>query len=347
MPTRQRSTRRRSHPRTAAKLAWPRFWARQFDYAICVWVAAAGASLLGMASPLRGRSLLIAAIVGPIVAGVLHLIYEIAILAALGTTVGKSVFGLRIETQRGKRLDIKRVIDRSVGAWLDGSYAYALFPLATLHAWRKARYDLRAEGLTRWDTTSGTEVTGPALPLWHICVGATLAVAAFAMVLLWQTAGKPSMASLADSGGVPHPAAVGPIGAAPGQSTVPSSEIGTVQGGRASFPPESTLKSFVIAAQPARPAASQPPETLALWAEHSYPYLAKAGPERRAMFSWMVAGTRAGMSRSAALALGIDTVVAGRESGRGVCWPTDLPPDRNTPGAGASARAPLGIYCEP
>ncbi len=118
MPTRQRSTRRRFHPRTAAKLAWPRFWARQFDNALCWWLAAGAASLLGMTSPLRGSNLLIAALVGPVVVGVLHLIYEVLTLTILGTTIGKSVFGLRVETHRGKRVDVRHVIDRSVGAWL-------------------------------------------------------------------------------------------------------------------------------------------------------------------------------------------------------------------------------------
>jgi hypothetical protein len=46
------------------------------------------------------------------------------------------------------------------------------------------------------------------------------------------------------------------------------------------------------------------------------------------MFAWMIAGTRVGLARGAALALGIDTVFSGRENGSGVCWPAELPPDR-------------------
>lgn len=339
MPNRQRATRRRFHPRTAARLAWPRFWARQFDNALCWWLAAGAASLLGMASPLRGSNLLIAALVGPVVVGIVHLIYEVLTLTILGTTIGKSVFGLRVETHRGKRADVKRVIDRSVGAWLHGSYAYALFPLATLHAWQKARERLQAEGLTEWDALSKTEVTGPALPPWHLAAGAALAVGAFAMVVGWQTTGRVETLSASDSTGTTNPVATGSIQPPP-EKSAPESEIGTLQDGQAIFPPDSTEKSFAIPAQPARPGPDKPAETVALWAEHTYPYLARNGPERRAMFSWMVAGTRVGMSRSAALALGIDTVIAGRENARGVCWPADLPPAR------ASQKGALGIHCE-
>jgi uncharacterized RDD family membrane protein YckC len=346
MPTRQRSTRRRFHPRTAAKLAWPRFWARQFDNAICWWVAAGVATFLGMASPLRGRNVLIAVLVGPVVVGVLHLIYEVLVLTILGTTIGKSVFGLRVETQRGKRVDVKHVIDRSVGAWLHGSYGYLLFPFATLHAWKKARDRLRAEGLTEWDTASETEVTGPALPLWHLSVGAALAVAAFAMVVAWQTTGRVDAPSVADTD-VMNPVTAGSIRPALEPSPIADSEIGIVQNGRASFPPESTQKSFVIRMQSGRPGTDKTVETLALWAERTYPYLAQDGPARRAMFSWMVAGTRVGMSRSEGLALGIDTVIAGRDNGLGVCWPADLPPDRiPTTAAGNPQQKALGIHCE-
>lgn len=347
MPTRQRSTRRRFHPRTAAKLAWPRFWARQFDDAICWWLAAGTAAGLGMAAPLRGRDLLIAALVAPLVVGVLHLIYEVLALTILGTTIGKAVFGLRVETQRGKRADVKRLIDRSVGAWLLGSYAYVLFPLAASHAWKNSRDRLRAEGLTRWDAESETEVTGPALPFWHLSIGAALAVAAFAMVVLWQATGRDNIAAMAESSATMSPASGGSISSPSEPRPVPGAEIGAVQDGRAVFPPESTQKSFVIPVQAARPGTDKTIETLALWAEHTYPYLKQDGPERRAMFSWMVAGTRVGMSRSAGLALGIDTVIAGRENGRGVCWPADLPPGRSlTIAGGDPQQAALGIRCE-
>src|SRR5205085_11046557 len=106
-------------------------------------------------------------------------------------------------------------------------------------------------------------------------------------------------------------------------------------------------KSFAIKAPAARPGAGKSTEELALWAERTYPYFLADGPERRAMFAWMVAGTRVGLPRNAALALGIDTVVSGRESARGVCWPVMLAPERIPRDvARDSNQGALGIRCE-
>jgi uncharacterized RDD family membrane protein YckC len=349
MPTRHRSSRRRIHPRTAAKLAWPRFWASQFDYAICWWLAAGLAASLGLESPLRGSKLLIAIVAGPILVGVLHLVYELLAVTTLGTTLGKSLFGLRVETQQGKRAEFARVLERSVGAWLQGSFAYALFPLATCFAWQKSREELRRNGLTPWDARAETEVTGPPLPLWHLSAGAALAIAAFGVVLTWQMTRRGGDAAPARADDSVRPMAAGPIlqapaspAAAPGPQTT-----GVIDGGHAVFPASGAQKPFPIVPPPGRPGADKSAEVLARWAEHTDPYLAAAGPERRAMFAWMVAGARAGLSRSAALALGIDTVVSAREGGRGVCWPADLPPDKLPKGiSGTTGQPVLGIRCD-
>lgn len=65
------------------------------------------------------------------------------------------------------------------------------------------------------------------------------------------------------------------------------------------------------------------------------------------MFAWMIAGTRVGLPRGAALALGIDTVFSGRENGSGVCWPAELPPDRMPKEIASSPeKVVLGVRCE-
>jgi uncharacterized RDD family membrane protein YckC len=356
MPTRRPPPRYRS----AAKIAWQRLWARQFDNAICWWIASGAAALLGMASPLRGRSLLIALAIAPVLVGMLHLIYEVLMLTMFGTTIGKSVFGLRLETKDGKRPEFVRVCRRSIGAWLQGSYAYVLFPLATLYAWNKSHEDLRIKGVTAWDAHSETRVIGPLLPIWHVSAGAAMAIAAFGMVLTLQTSVRRDNTARMPANDPARSVAAGtiqptPSSAASAASTPEGSvaaqtqnlQIGAIQSGNAVFPANSAQKSFAIAAPPGRPSASKSAEVLALWAEHTYPYLVADGAERRAMFAWMVAGTRVGLSRRAALALGIDTVVSGREGGSGVCWPTELPPDRipKEP-PGVPQAVVLGIRCD-
>jgi len=344
------STRHSSPSPSRASRAWPRFWARQFDNAIC-WVIATGMiSLLGMAPPVRLPNLLIAIAIGAMLVGVLHLVYEALMLTVFGTTIGKSVFGLRVQTRSGKKAEFPRFLRRSLGAWLWGSYAYVLFPLATLFAWKKSYDEFRLNGRTYWDEQSKTRVIGAVLPMWHLSAGAALVIGAYGMVLMSLTAGRADNAAPATvrTEPMPPPADVAESAApASAAAAANSARIGAIQNGNAVFLANSAQKSFAIKAPPARPSANKSAEELALWAERTYPYFVADGPERRAMFAWMIAGTRVGLPRGAALALGIDTVFSGRENGSGVCWPAELPPDR-VPKEIASTpeKVVLGIRCE-
>lgn len=308
------------------------------------------ASLLGMAPPVRLPNLLVAIAIGAMLVGVLHLVYEALMLTVFGTTIGKSVFGLRVETRRGKKAEFSRLFRRSLGAWLWGSYAYVLFPLATLFAWKKSYDEFRLNGRTYWDKQSKTRVIGAVLPIWHLSAGAALTIAAFGMVLVSLTAGLADNATPATRRTEPMPPpadAAESAAAASAAAAAASAQIGAIHNGNAVFPANSAQKSFAIKAAPARPSANKSAEELAIWAERTYPYFVADGPERRAMFAWMIAGTRAGLPRGAALALGIDTVFSGRENGSGVCWPAELPPDRMPKEIASSPeKIVLGIRCE-
>ena len=346
----------------AAELAWQRFWARQFDNAICWGLATGIAASLGMSTALRGRNVLVAVALGAILVGVLQLIYEVLLVTLFGTTVGKTVFGLRIETQYGKRAEFARVVARSASVWLRGSYAYVLFPVATLYAWKKSHDELRLKGSTYWDEHSETEVAGAVLPAWHVSTGAALAIAGFGMVLLWQTTGRTDNAAMARVSGPAKAIITGPtqppsssVSATPAQvspvaapaTEAPSTGTIGIRNGSAVLLANDAAKSFAITSPPARPSASKSVEELALWAERTYPYFLADGAERKAMFAWMIAGTRVGLPRNAALALGIDTVVSGRENARGVCWPVMLQPERIASDLASNPdKGVLGVRCE-
>jgi hypothetical protein len=314
------------------------------------------ASLLGMAAPARLPNLLIAIAVGATLVGVLHLVYEALMLTVFGTTIGKSVFGLRVQTRHGKKAEFSRLFRRSLGAWLWGSYAYVLFPPATLFAWKKSYDEFRLNGRTYWDKQSKTRVIGAVLPMWHLSAGAALTIAAFGMVLMSLTAGLADNAAPARVG-AESPAAI-PIQPTPPSADAAASaaatsaiadansgQIGAIQNGVAVFLDDK--KSFAIVVLPGRPSANAPAEQMARWAERTYPYFVGDGPERRALIEWLIAGTRIGVPRGAALALGIDTVVSGRQNGRGVCWPVLLPPDRIPKDVAIHPeKGGLGIRCE-
>ena len=349
------STHQFSPSPTRAARAWPRFWARQFDNAVC-WVIVTGmAGLLGIASPVRLPNLLLAIAIGAMLVGVLHLAYETLLLTLFGTTIGKSVFGLRVQTRRGRKAEFPRFFRRSLGAWLWGSYAYVLFPLATLFAWKKSYDEFRLNGRTYWDEQSKTRVIGAVLPLWHLSAGAALTIAAFGMVLMSLTAGRADKAAAARVGAESQ--AAGPMQTTPSADAAASAaatsaiadansgQIGAIENGVAVFFDDK--KSFAIVALPGRPSANAPAEQMARWAERTYPYFVGDGPERRALTEWLIAGTRIGVPRGAALALGIDTVVSGRQNGRGVCWPVLLPPDRIPKDVALHPeKGGLGIRCE-
>jgi hypothetical protein len=357
------STRHPPSSPAAAELAWQRFWARQFDTALCWGIATGIVASLGMSTAIRGRNLLVAVAVGAVLVGVLQLVYEVLLVTVFGTTIGKSVFGLRIETQYGKRVEFARVVGRSAGVWLRGSYGYLLFPVATLYAWKKSHDELRLKGLSYWDEQSETEVVGSVLPMWHVSTGAALAIAGFGMVLLWQTTGRGDNAALARANGPAKSTVAGavqppspPLSAMPAPlaapepaptAQAPSTPTIGIRNGSAVLLANDARKSFAITAPPTRPSASKSVEELALWAERTYPYFLADGPERRAMFAWMVAGTRVGLPRNAALALGIDTVVSGREHARGVCWPVVLPPEKIAKDVASNPdKGVLGVRCE-
>ena len=117
-------------------MRWPRFWARQIDSSFCLAAALTIMAALGARLRTRGADLLLEFLYGPALLGLLQLGYEAFLVAVLGTTIGKAIMGLRVETQYGRRVEFARACGRSASVWLRGSYAYVMFPVLTTFAWR-------------------------------------------------------------------------------------------------------------------------------------------------------------------------------------------------------------------
>jgi uncharacterized RDD family membrane protein YckC len=324
--------RRRRRKRTYApqQLRWPRFWARQIDTSFCLAAGITIVAALGVAVSTQGNGLLSAWLYWPPLIGLLQFAYEAVSVAMFGTTVGKSIMGLRVRTQFGRRIEFARACGRSAGVWLRGSFAYVLFPALALVAWASASSELKKRGATAWDTSWETEVVGAPLPAWRLGVGAALALGVAGVLFALQFGGPavrdalPAFASrpiTADTGTTENDRVAA--------QTVDDKNAGPL--------------SFTITTPPGRPDMNRSVEELAMWAEQSYPLFVKDGPARRALFAWMIEGSRAGLQRNHALALGIDTVVSGLESGHGLCWPTAKPPDAAAP---STTKPTMGIRCE-
>lgn len=331
------SKRRRTREERAAALRWPRFWARQVDASICLAVMLVILSALGARLRTRGADLLLEFLYGPPLVGLLQLGYEALLVTALGTTIGKAIMGLRVETQYGRRIEFARACGRSASAWLRGSYACVMFPLLTALAWKAAARDLKARGTTSWDVAWETEVVGVRLARWHLALGAALAIglASIAIALQMHAQGtRDTTAGFTERARriIAPPTAISGVGVA---AKAPAVRADAERAEPASFP---------VRTPPGRPDRNESAEALATWAEKSYGFFAKDGAARRAMFAWMVAGTRVGLPRNHALALGIDVVVSGLESGHGVCLPAaTAPPDAGT---GDMAKLVSNLRCE-
>ncbi len=291
---------------------------------------------LGVKLRTRGADLLLEALYGPPLVGLLQLGYEALLVTLLGTTIGKAIMGLRVETQYGRRVEFARACGRSASVWLKGSYAYVMFPLLTTFAWSAAARDLKLRGSTAWDAEWEIEVVGAPLARWHLALGATVAIALTGIVIALQTqvpGARETATGLTERASRPI--------AAPAATSGADVAAKTATADAQRFEPA----SFPVRTPPGRPDRNESAENLAIWAEKSYGFFAKDGPARRAMFAWMVAGTRVGLPRNHALALGIDIVVSGLESGHGVCWPAAKPP-ADAGSTGNVARLVSNLRCE-
>jgi uncharacterized RDD family membrane protein YckC len=323
--------RRRKRKYSPQQLLWPRFWARQIDASFCLAAGITVMAALGVAPPIKGNEALIAWLYWPPLIGLLQLVYEAVSLTLLGTTVGKAIMGLRVRTQFGRRIEFARACGRSGGVWLKGSFAYVFFPALTFIAWTSAANALKKRGSTSWDTSWETDVVGAPLSAWRLGTGAALALIVAGVLLVPQISGLGKRDTLLASANLSSR----PIKAADGAATT-AATAASEAGSSGGLP-------FPIATPPGRPDMNRSVEELALWAERAYPFFVKDGPARRALFAWMIEGSRAGLQRNHALALGIDTVVSGLESGHGLCWPVARPPDSSTPSTG---KPTMGIRCE-
>ena len=322
--------RRRKRTYTPQQLRWPRFWARQIDTSFCLAAGVTIVAALGVPVSAEGKDILIAWLYWPPLIGLLQLAYEAVSVALWGTTVGKSIMGLRVRTQFGRRIEFARACGRSASVWLKGSFAYVLFPALSLVAWASAASELKKRGITAWDTSWETEVVGAPAPAWRLGLGAALALGVAGLLFALQIGVPGRRDPLLASSSRPISADT---------ETIENNRVA----GHVGDDKNAGLLAFTITTPPGRPDMNRSVEELAMWAEQSYPLFVKDGPARRALFAWMIEGSRAGLQRNHALALGIDTVVSGLESGHGLCWPTAKPADASAP---STAKPTMGIRCE-
>jgi len=133
-----------------------RLWARLFDTWLFSLLIGAGVGLLFPAlferlDPLgRLGDTLVGVLVVPFA-----LLVDAALMALFGTTPGKLLAGIRVETLDGRRVG-QEAFARNARVYIDGLWLG--LPLLNLIGMSRARNRLLEEGATRWDEKAGTRV---------------------------------------------------------------------------------------------------------------------------------------------------------------------------------------------
>lgn len=137
---------------------WVRYWARYTDFML--WSFFVGLFLAFTPIELNGR-------LAEFIAGLLILASWIPIEALLlsqsGTTPGKALLRVRVETEAGGRPDFRTALERSAQVWLVGMGAGVVTLFTLIISYRR----LREEGRAPWDRASGLVVRHEPVGPWR------------------------------------------------------------------------------------------------------------------------------------------------------------------------------------
>lgn len=168
---------------------WARFWARQIDLFMVVIISEVVAGLLGFAGYM-GENLILAALFGTVVFGIMGVLYETALIAFMGTTVGKALFALSVKDRSGRNLSVSDSFSRAWRVLWFGNALYLFFPWATLFVWWSNYKQAKKGAVSPWDKAIGTEIKQKPIGGGRFFVGAMFSVIALFLVFLLFTANK-------------------------------------------------------------------------------------------------------------------------------------------------------------
>lgn len=168
---------------------WARFWARQIDLFMVVIISEVVAGLLGFAGYM-GENLILAALFGTVVFGIMGVLYETALIAFMGTTVGKALFALSVKDRSGRNLSVSESFSRAWRVLWFGNALYLFFPWATLFVWWSNYKQAKKGAVSTWDKAIGTEIKQKPIGGGRFFVGAMFSVIALFLVFLLFTANK-------------------------------------------------------------------------------------------------------------------------------------------------------------
>lgn len=167
------------------KHPWRRYFARGIDslvnpFFLYLWIGVALAVFL----PSTGQAFFtwmesVNFFVDIIMSLAIATLINVVLLATLGTTLGKFIFGVRIRETDGRALSLKRAFRRELLVWFRG---LALgMPVVTLLTQARAYNKLDNDGVTSWDNDMNLVVTHRPQTILQIVLWIAIAVALVAV----------------------------------------------------------------------------------------------------------------------------------------------------------------------
>src|SRR5262249_42232269 len=125
---------------------WRRYFARTID--ICIFAIIASV-LPALFPEMEGDKPLRAFVLNFFISLVIYIVLEAVCLNVFGTTVGKSLYGIRVTTKTGERLRFFTALERSFLVWMRGLGLG--IPLVSLITLIHAHTSLSENGQSSWD----------------------------------------------------------------------------------------------------------------------------------------------------------------------------------------------------
>lgn len=166
---------------------WARYIAKMIDAAFAVLIAYILGVGIGLALYFSGEEIdfiagwggasgPVAWLLDLIVTLVLFCVCEAMLVSIFGTTVGKSLMGIRVTLQSGRKLSLPRSVLRSFLSFVVGMAA--LIPVVSLIAMAYAMSDVKNSGVSFWDARTGATHHSHRVAIWRWLIGAVLAIVA-------------------------------------------------------------------------------------------------------------------------------------------------------------------------
>ena len=140
---------------------WKRFIARTIDNSLFILAAELVLSLISddFANFIQSPTVTYQSFEGlavSILLLTLYVLFEPISISLFGTTIGKSIFGLRVYTNKGDKLNYGLALKRSFLVFYKGE-GFCI-PIITLFAMKNAQLLVKETGFSEWDVTCGTMV---------------------------------------------------------------------------------------------------------------------------------------------------------------------------------------------